>query len=1092
MIEWNWPKAITLAERARILRAKTAASLDTMVDERSRKRLAKWKAQPPFESGTLFQQRLDQAGLTESELLELLAHRNGTGRAEEPPDWASEVGWALSERGEKEESFWPEKADDHPEILFLDLIQPLIARALNKLREGVQSLARTQSAGAVVPERAERLCLDLLPGRLLPLLLRTMALELNVARVEGRLTGATGQERFASFISLIRRPQVRLDLLREYPVMGRLVVTALENWVTCSLEFLQRCCADWPAIRDALSPVQDPGPLVRIQGDVGDRHRGGRTVWILECSSGFKVVYKPKAMAADVHFQELLHWFNGHGLAAPFRTLRILDRGDYGWEEYVSPHACSSHEEVARFYQRTGGYTALLYALAATDFHHGNVLAVGEHPVLIDLEALFHPSGLGESAPDQADEIAQRSFGDSVLGSGLLPVPIWGGRESGVFDLSGLGAEAGQKMPMRGSVWKEKGTDEMHFARDAQVIASSDHRPTLNEARVTPLDYLDEIETGFRQVYRLLETHRNELLAEGGLISRFAHDEVRVVLRDSSRYSQLLQEGSHPDVLRDGLDRDRLFDLLWEDVTYRPRLAEFIPAESQDLWRGDIPLFTTRPASRDLWAGVDRCFPDALNESGLDRARQRLAHFGQEDLERQLWFLRGSLTTLASASRPIPRSRSEQSSEPGVIIDRAEILAASCAVGDRLVELALRGSEDVAWIGLNLIRQKQWVLVPLGLDFYDGLPGIALFLAYLGSISGKERYTELARAALNTIQRQIDPSKRKKGFRQIGGFFGWGGLLYALTHLGVIWGEPHLLAEARELVEELPERIEQDKDLDIIGGAAGCIAGLLCLQSCSPSSRVLEVAHQCGERLTASARQMPLGLGWEPSIANHGPLTGFSHGAAGISWALLELSTQTREERFQTVALGGMAYERSLFSAEAGNWPDLRVPDTSPKQESREKPSFPVAWCHGAPGIGLARLLCRRLLQDSRFDSEIETALRTTIQSGFGFNQSLCHGELGNLELILEAARVWPSTWGEEATRLIARVSDGIKRDGWLCGNPLAVESPGLMTGLAGIGYGLLRCAEPVRVPSLLSLAPPIQGLDHAAMRRQQPLQHVR
>jgi lantibiotic modifying enzyme len=29
------------------------------------------------------------------------------------------------------------------------------------------------------------------------------------------------------------------------------------------------------------------------------------------------------------------------------------------------------------------------------------------------------------------------------------------------------------------------------------------------------------------------------------------------------------------------------------------------------------------------------------------------------------------------------------------------------------------------------------------------------------------------------------------------------------------------------------------------------------------------------------------------------------------------------------------------------------------------------------------------------------------------------------------------------------------------------------MTGLAGIGYGLLRAAEPGRVPSVLVLAPP-------------------
>jgi lantibiotic modifying enzyme len=35
------------------------------------------------------------------------------------------------------------------------------------------------------------------------------------------------------------------------------------------------------------------------------------------------------------------------------------------------------------------------------------------------------------------------------------------------------------------------------------------------------------------------------------------------------------------------------------------------------------------------------------------------------------------------------------------------------------------------------------------------------------------------------------------------------------------------------------------------------------------------------------------------------------------------------------------------------------------------------------------------------------------------------------------------------------------------------VEAPGLMNGLAGIGYGLLRLAAPTSVPSILALDPP-------------------
>jgi lantibiotic modifying enzyme len=59
--------------------------------------------------------------------------------------------------------------------------------------------------------------------------------------------------------------------------------------------------------------------------------------------------------------------------------------------------------------------------------------------------------------------------------------------------------------------------------------------------------------------------------------------------------------------------------------------------------------------------------------------------------------------------------------------------------------------------------------------------------------------------------------------------------------------------------------------------------------------------------------------------------------------------------------------------------------------------------------------------------------------------------------------------------RLAGMVLDSIDRHGWQCAGPGGVEMPGLMLGLAGIGYQMLRLADPDRVPSVLLLAPPVQ-----------------
>jgi len=134
-----------------------------------------------------------------------------------------------------------------------------------------------------------------------------------------------------------------------------------------------------------------------------------------------KLVYKPRGLGVDVHFLGLVEWFNGRGSHPPLRVARAIDRGSYGWQEFISAEPCRSEEEVHRFYQRQGAFIALLYVMQATDFHSENLIAAGENPVLVDLESLLTPKP--ELFPDHGEAIRGigETFGSSVLRAGLLP-----------------------------------------------------------------------------------------------------------------------------------------------------------------------------------------------------------------------------------------------------------------------------------------------------------------------------------------------------------------------------------------------------------------------------------------------------------------------------------------------------------------------------------------------------------------------------------------------------------------------------------------------------------------------------------------------
>lgn len=71
-----------------------------------------------------------------------------------------------------------------------------------------------------------------------------------------------------------------------------------------------------------------------------------------------------------------------------------------------------------------------------------------------------------------------------------------------------------------------------------------------------------------------------------------------------------------------------------------------------------------------------------------------------------------------------------------------------------LARLAIAGPDDVTWIGVAM-NHKKWLLAPLKNELYSGLPGVVLFLAYLGAVTGERTYTDLAERGHRTVAGQI-------------------------------------------------------------------------------------------------------------------------------------------------------------------------------------------------------------------------------------------------------------------------------------------------------------------------------------------------
>lgn len=404
---------------------------------------------------------------------------------------------------------------------------------------------------------------------------------------------------------------------------------------------------------------------------------------------------------------------------------------------------------------------------------------------------------------------------------------------------------------------------------------------------------------------------------------------------------------------------------------------------------------------------------------------------------------------------------------------RTRFLAAAARIGEVIQERAVAAKDgSVTWLGPR-IRGSSTRMVGLGPPLYDGTLGVAVFLAALARARGDESLRVLSRKAVEPLRQLLsglasDPLRAAGVRLRIGGLVGVGSFLYSFVKLAELLADPAFLEDARRCTALLtPERIQQDQRFDVFLGSAGCILALLHLaekerDGGSAGTDLLDLAGRCADRLLLERRSWA-GHPRAWSAPDQPPLTGFSHGAAGISYALLRLYSAAGQEEHRQAALEGMEFERAFYLPEHRNWRDLR----------HEATSTMTSYCHGAPGIALARLAIRRLVNDARIDEEIAVGIETTVAHGLGQLDHVCCGNMGRAEVLLRASRDLARTdLRARAEDLAGRVLDRAERSGRFSWLPMNQEvfDPTMFSGAAGIGYTLLRLADPESLPCLLLL----------------------
>ena len=584
------------------------------------------------------------------------------------------------------------------------------------------------------------------------------------------------------------------ERFRRHPALAYVFGRCTADWRDDLLR-IARCAAhDRGLIARALFDGDDPGRLVGITPILGDPHAGARSVAFLDFERG-RVVYKPKDLRVVTAVGEIVRALDEPAMAAN----EIHTRDGYAWERFYEPRPLAERADADVFFGALGGWQALLQVLSGTDFWFDNLLADGATPRFIDFETAVQPMmpwphGLVRLGGRDGDLLR---LAPSNIGILPFPWPLRDGDDA--TDLGCLARPGEHRTPL-------------NSLEPGKLFSWSEDRFAPHDGDGAPVDvgeHFAAFEAGHERVARAFAEPKFQARVEQ-VLQHYREAPVRVILIDTWSCYRAINRSCVPPRLSDSVWREiDLHNILrnWPDIR-----GEIREAAVRDLRRLDIPLFSARLGSRDLFGVGGERERDYFERDAIAHARERMRTFaGIARDEHRAWLrsgfsLRYDNPPRCAATTTAPAAAAE------------DLLAWADEIASDVVRRAARDENGApAWIGLvhNVFTDAR-VIGPMEFDVLSGRAGLGWTLLELAACLERGDLAELARETLAGAARDYLKNIEHRLFFGAGFAVGGGGLVAALAQV----------AELRPLALEVFEAASQREiwmksGEDYVSGLAG-------------------------------------------------------------------------------------------------------------------------------------------------------------------------------------------------------------------------------------------------------------------------------
>jgi type 2 lantibiotic biosynthesis protein LanM len=906
----------------------------------------------------------------------------------------------------------------------------------------------------IKPQIFKNIFIQELRDSLASMITPTLTLELNVSRVSKQLFGENSKERYTSYIRMLSDKVYVLKIFDEYPVLLERLITKCIQSISELIEFYTRLITDFKGLSENFGELKS---FIGFSNKKGDDHNNGRSVRICNFSNK-KIVYKPRNLQADITFQKLLLDINKVA-NTKFKPYFLLEKGTYGWSDFIDYKACNNSNELSNYYFNMGNYICLLYLLNSGDFHYENIISNGENPILVDLETIFHIDiNLDNKTPFSIKK-------HTVMDSLILPQKTKFTNQESYLDFSVLGYLENQSITNTLEVNFENKRDDLSYSpTKIKAPISKQAHSNICEFNLSNDDISELLVSGFTHLYEFFSNNREWLFINHNF-NLLSTQTYRAILRPTDIYYSLIKYSLHPDYLRNRTDFILfLQQKLWGITKFKPQFKKIINKEIENIVKDNIPIFHFKPTSKSLILNGESIIENALNSNLLNNINEITENLSESNKKIQLWHIRASMNTKDMANKNTGFKLANLNSQTSDVLLINDYIN---TVTNNLMEISIVDNNITYWRNYQFLSEEQWTLsLTQGLNLFDGTLGTLIYLLNHAKINNNKKLLSMSDSTItemiDTFDSQFHP--------QIGGYNGIGGIIYGLTKIYEITHNNKIIPFVKSLANILESKISDDDYFDILYGSAGAILSLLYAHKVFSHNIFLSTAIKCGYHLKDNFSIQNVGGGWKGKSGNGNILGGFSHGVSGIAYALIKLSHISCVNEFIDCANLAIDYEDSLYCSDSKNYKDLRISESNHCLDSDM-----TAWCNGLVGINLSRLdiLVSGLLPDrnKQFLEEIKRDNKKIIGSGFGHNHSLCHGDAGTLEYLYQVSEHFPDILSKTKfnENLIATVND-IVNSNQKNGAPFNVFSPGIMMGSLGVAYQCMRFSSHKEIGNILLL----------------------